>query len=179
MLVDQRLDAQLSTMFMVEYQLGEWHTPTTIRLRSRILSSRAMWRRRRWQAGTFFAPVTCLDGVGCVHAFYNKSDRRVRWLETQAHKPPARLHTGSVAIGYLKESSRRRHGPWRGTRPDEAPRANNPPRARQSCRRLPRLTRVSSATAIASRCQLAAASNSPTSARAMATSREHPLSVVV
>ena len=28
-------------------------------------------------------------GVGCVHAFYNKSDRRVRWLETQSPQPPS------------------------------------------------------------------------------------------
>ena len=29
-------------------------------------------------------------GVGCIHAFYNRSpDRRVRWLETQAPQPPA------------------------------------------------------------------------------------------
>jgi quercetin dioxygenase-like cupin family protein len=29
-------------------------------------------------------------GVGCVHAFYNRSDRTVRWLETQSPQPPAR-----------------------------------------------------------------------------------------
>ncbi len=28
-------------------------------------------------------------GVGCVHAFCNRGDRRVRWLETQAPLPPA------------------------------------------------------------------------------------------
>jgi hypothetical protein len=28
-------------------------------------------------------------GVGCVHAFYNRADGRVRWLETQAPLPPA------------------------------------------------------------------------------------------
>ena len=29
-------------------------------------------------------------GVGCIHAFYNRSaDGRVRWLETQAPQPPS------------------------------------------------------------------------------------------
>ena len=28
-------------------------------------------------------------GVGCVHAFYNRGDGRVRWLETQSPQPPA------------------------------------------------------------------------------------------
>jgi quercetin dioxygenase-like cupin family protein len=27
-------------------------------------------------------------GVGCIHAFWNKSDGRVRWLETQSPQPP-------------------------------------------------------------------------------------------
>ena len=30
-----------------------------------------------------------LTGVGCIHAFYNRSDRTVRWLETQAPQPQA------------------------------------------------------------------------------------------
>jgi hypothetical protein len=29
-------------------------------------------------------------GVGCTHAFYNKSGTTVRWLETQSPQPPAR-----------------------------------------------------------------------------------------
>ena len=29
-------------------------------------------------------------GVGCVHAFYNTSGKRVRWLETASPQPPAR-----------------------------------------------------------------------------------------
>ena len=29
-------------------------------------------------------------GVGCVHAFYNRTNRTVRWLETQSPQPPAR-----------------------------------------------------------------------------------------
>jgi quercetin dioxygenase-like cupin family protein len=29
-------------------------------------------------------------GVGCTHAFYNKSNATVRWLETQSPQPPAR-----------------------------------------------------------------------------------------
>jgi hypothetical protein len=29
-------------------------------------------------------------GVGCTHAFYNRSDTTVRWLETQSPLPPER-----------------------------------------------------------------------------------------
>jgi uncharacterized cupin superfamily protein len=29
-------------------------------------------------------------GVGCTHAFYNRSNTTVRWLETQSPQPPAR-----------------------------------------------------------------------------------------
>jgi uncharacterized cupin superfamily protein len=29
-------------------------------------------------------------GVGCTHAFYNRSGTTVRWLETQSPQPPAR-----------------------------------------------------------------------------------------
>jgi hypothetical protein len=29
-------------------------------------------------------------GVGCIHAFFNKTDATVRWLETQSPQPPAR-----------------------------------------------------------------------------------------
>jgi uncharacterized cupin superfamily protein len=29
-------------------------------------------------------------GVGCVHAFYNRTNHTVRWLETQSPQPPAR-----------------------------------------------------------------------------------------
>jgi quercetin dioxygenase-like cupin family protein len=29
-------------------------------------------------------------GVGCTHAFYNRSSGNVRWLETQSPQPPAR-----------------------------------------------------------------------------------------
>jgi len=29
-------------------------------------------------------------GVGCTHAFYNRSNSTVRWLETQSPQPPAR-----------------------------------------------------------------------------------------
>jgi hypothetical protein len=29
-------------------------------------------------------------GVGCTHAFYNRSNSTVRWLETQSPQPPVR-----------------------------------------------------------------------------------------
>ena len=47
MLVDQRLDAHFSTMFMVEYQPGGMALPTTIRSKSPTTCSRAKSSRSR------------------------------------------------------------------------------------------------------------------------------------
>ena len=91
MLVDQRLDAQLSTMFMVEYQPGGVAQPHDHPLEEayfilggevEAVADDALYVLR---AGDLF-----WTGVGCVHAFYNTSDSTVRWLETQAPQPPAR-----------------------------------------------------------------------------------------
>jgi mannose-6-phosphate isomerase-like protein (cupin superfamily) len=91
MLVDQRLDAQLSTMFMVEYQPGGVAHPHDHPLEEfyAILDGEveavADGSRYTLRQGDVF-----WTGVGCVHAFYNTSDGTVRWLETQAPQPPAR-----------------------------------------------------------------------------------------
>ena len=91
MLVDQRLDAQLSTMFLVEYQPGEWRIPTTILSKSPISCSKGRLKPSRMARSTCCARGDIMwTGVGCVHAFYNKSNRTVRWLETQSPQPPAR-----------------------------------------------------------------------------------------
>jgi quercetin dioxygenase-like cupin family protein len=91
MLVDQRLDAQLSTMFMVEYQPGGVAQPhdhpleeTYVILEGEV-EAVADDARYVLRAGDAF-----WTGVGCIHAFYNTSDSTVRWLETQAPQPPAR-----------------------------------------------------------------------------------------
>jgi quercetin dioxygenase-like cupin family protein len=90
-LVDQRLGAQLSTMFMVEYQPGgvaHLHDhpfeEAYVLLEGRVEAT-ADGTRYVLEAGDVF-----WTGVGCVHGFENTSDRTVRWLETQAPQPPAR-----------------------------------------------------------------------------------------
>jgi quercetin dioxygenase-like cupin family protein len=91
MLVDQRLDAQLSTMFLVEYQPGGVAHPHDHPIEESyfVLEGEvevvADGRTYTLRPGDVF-----WTGVGCIHAFYNRSDRTVRWLETQSPQPPAR-----------------------------------------------------------------------------------------
>jgi quercetin dioxygenase-like cupin family protein len=91
MLVDQRVDAQLHTMFMVEYESGGVAHPHDHPLEEAYVilegevEAEADGDRYALRAGDVF-----WTGVGCIHAFWNRTDRRVRWLETQAPQPPAR-----------------------------------------------------------------------------------------
>jgi quercetin dioxygenase-like cupin family protein len=91
MLVDQRLDAQLHTMFMVEYEPGGVAHPHDHPLEEAYMilqgevEAHADGNLYTLRAGDAF-----WTGVGCVHAFHNRTDTRVRWLETQAPQPPAR-----------------------------------------------------------------------------------------
>ena len=91
MLVDQRLDAQLHTMFMVEYEPGgvahlhDHPLEEAYVILEGEVEAEADAERYVLRAGDAF-----WTGVGCVHAFYNRSTGRVRWLETQAPQPPAR-----------------------------------------------------------------------------------------
>lgn len=91
MLVDQRLDAQLSTMFMVEYQPGGVAHPHDHPIEESYymldgeIEAVADDRTYILRRGDLF-----WTGVGCVHAFYNRTSRTVRWLETQSPQPPAR-----------------------------------------------------------------------------------------
>ncbi len=91
MLVDQRLDAHLHTMFMVEYQPGGIAHPHDHPLEEAyyILAGEVEavgdGKRYTLRAGDIF-----WTGVGCVHAFYNTSSGTVRWLETQSPQPPTR-----------------------------------------------------------------------------------------
>jgi quercetin dioxygenase-like cupin family protein len=91
MLVDQRLGAELSTMFMVEYQPGGVAHPHDHPLEESyfILEGEveAMADNERYVLGPGDLFWT---GVGCIHAFYNTSGRTVRWLETQSPQLPAR-----------------------------------------------------------------------------------------
>ena len=91
MLVDQRLDASLLTMFLVEYQPGGVIHPhdhpfeETYYILDGEVEAVADGRRYVLKRGDVF-----WTGVGSVHAFYNTSGKTVRWLETQAPQPPAR-----------------------------------------------------------------------------------------
>ncbi len=89
MLVDQRLDAQLLTMFMVEYQPGGVAHPhdhpfeeAYFMLEGEV-EAVADGQTYTLRPGDIF-----WTGVGSVHAFYNRTRATVRWLETQAPQPP-------------------------------------------------------------------------------------------
>ena len=91
MLVDKRLDAQLSTMFMVDYQPGAVAHPHDHPFEESyyVLDGEvdvvADGDRHALRPGDVF-----WTGVGCVHAFYETRGGRVRWLETSAPQPPDR-----------------------------------------------------------------------------------------
>ena len=91
MLVDQRLDAQLHTMFMVEYQPGGAALPHDHPMEESYyildgeVEAEADGKRYTLRASDLF-----WTGVGSVHAFHNLRPGRVRWLETQSPQPPAR-----------------------------------------------------------------------------------------
>jgi quercetin dioxygenase-like cupin family protein len=91
MLVDQRLDAQLHTMFMVDYQPGAVAHPhdhpfeESYYMLEGEVDVVADGDRHTLRPGDFFWTAT-----GCVHAFYEVEGRHVRWLETSAPGPPSR-----------------------------------------------------------------------------------------
>ncbi|MDQ4058459.1 MAG: cupin domain-containing protein, partial [Actinomycetota bacterium] len=91
MMVDTDLGAQLSTMFMVQYEpkglAGTHDHPfeeTYLILEGEV---DATFDDHRY---TLTAGDVAFAGVGCVHGFSNPADSTVRWLETQAPQPPAR-----------------------------------------------------------------------------------------
>ena len=90
MLVDQRLGAVLHTMFMVEYQPGGVAQPhdhpfeETYYMLEGEIDATADGATFTLYAGDIF-----WTGVGCIHAFYNNSGGRVRFLETQSPQPPS------------------------------------------------------------------------------------------
>lgn len=91
MLVDQRLDAQLHTMFMVHYEPGACANPHDHPFEESyyILDGEvdvvANGDRYTLRPGDVF-----WTGTGCVHAFYETRGRTVLWLETSAPGPPPR-----------------------------------------------------------------------------------------
>ena len=91
MLVDQRMSAALGTMFMVEYQPGGIAHPHDHPLEEAYVMLEGEVEFHADGAVYVLHPGDVLwTGVGCIHAFYNRTDGKVRWLETQSPQPPAR-----------------------------------------------------------------------------------------
>src|SRR5262249_52910654 len=92
MLVDQRLDAQLHTMFMVDYEPGACANPhdhpfeETYYMLDGEDAVAADGDRDTLPPA---APLRTGDGRG--HAFYETQGKPCRWLETSARGPPARF----------------------------------------------------------------------------------------
>ncbi|MGD2052130.1 MAG: cupin domain-containing protein [Acidimicrobiia bacterium] len=91
MMVDSDLGADLSTMFMVQYEQGGFAGAHDHPLEEAYLildgavEARFDGERYELEAGDL-----AWAGVGCVHEFRNIGDGHVRWLETQAPQPPPR-----------------------------------------------------------------------------------------
>src|SRR5438128_1998385 len=91
MMVDSDLGAQLSTMFMVQYEpngvAGQHDHPfeETYLIVEGSVDATFDGEGYRMEAGD-----TAFAGVGCVHGFSNPATTPVRWLETQAPQPPGR-----------------------------------------------------------------------------------------
>jgi len=90
MLADQRVSAQLHTMFVVEYQ------PTaTAHPHDHPFEEAYVFTRGRTDALINGEKLTLGPGdvlwaaSGCDHAFYNRTDEPTQWIETQAPQPPA------------------------------------------------------------------------------------------
>lgn len=91
MMVDSELGADLSTMFMVQYEQGGFAGAHDHPLEEAYLilegEVEALFDGTTYELGPGDLAWT---GVGCLHAFRNIGDGRVRWLETQAPQPPPR-----------------------------------------------------------------------------------------
>ena len=91
MMVDSDLGADLSTMFMVQYEQGGFAGA-----HDHPLEEAYMILEGEVEAGFdgekyhLVSGDVAWAGVGCVHEFRNVGDGVVRWLETQAPQPPPR-----------------------------------------------------------------------------------------
>ena len=108
MMVDSDLGAQLSTMFMVQYDpdgvAGAHDHPFEEAYFFLEGHAEAMFDGTRYELGP---GDVAWAGVGAVHSFRNLGDGPLRWLETQAPQPPPR-HSYRFARDwdYLREVSR-------------------------------------------------------------------------
>jgi quercetin dioxygenase-like cupin family protein len=91
MLVDQRLSAALGTMFILEYQPGAVAHPHDHPLEEAyIILDGEVEAHADGEIYVLKKGDVLWTGVGCIHAFYNRTSGLVRWLETQSPQPPAR-----------------------------------------------------------------------------------------
>jgi quercetin dioxygenase-like cupin family protein len=106
MMIDTDLGAQLSTMFMVQYEQRGIVGPHDHPLEETYLILDGVVDAEFDGTGYRMVPGdVAWAGVGCVHAFTNPGPGPVRWLETQAPQPPAR-HSYRFARdwGYLTDT---------------------------------------------------------------------------
>jgi quercetin dioxygenase-like cupin family protein len=91
MMVDSDLGAQLSTMFMVQYEPDGVAGPHDHPFEETYLfiegEGEATFDGYSYRLGP---GDVAFAGVGCVHGFRNLGDGPLRWLETQAPQPPGR-----------------------------------------------------------------------------------------
>jgi quercetin dioxygenase-like cupin family protein len=91
MMVDSDLGADLSTMFMVQYEPGGFAGAHDHPLEEAYLilegEVEAAFDGERYHLGV---GDVAWAGAGCVHEFRHVGDGPVRWLETQAPQPPGR-----------------------------------------------------------------------------------------
>jgi quercetin dioxygenase-like cupin family protein len=91
MMVDSDLGADLSTMFMVQYEQGGFAGAHDHPLEEAYLILDGAVEAR-FDGASYELGVgdSAWAGVGCVHEFRNIGEGKVRWLETQAPQPPPR-----------------------------------------------------------------------------------------
>jgi quercetin dioxygenase-like cupin family protein len=91
MLVDQRLDAQLHTMFMVDYQRGAVAHPHDHPFEeSYYILGGEVDVVANGDRYTLRPDDVFWTAAGCVHAFFETQGGTARWLETSAPAPPPR-----------------------------------------------------------------------------------------
>ncbi len=91
MMIDSDLGADLSTMFMVQYEPAGFAGPHDHPLEEAyMILDGQVEARFDGQAYRLGPGDVAWAGVGCVHEFRNVGEGHVRWLETQAPQPPPR-----------------------------------------------------------------------------------------
>jgi mannose-6-phosphate isomerase-like protein (cupin superfamily) len=101
MMIDSDLGADLSTMFMVQYEMGGFAGAHDHPLEEAYLILEGEVEATFDGASYHLSPGdVAWAGVGCVHEFRNVGAGKVRWLETQAPQPPPR-HSYRFARDWL------------------------------------------------------------------------------